>query len=299
MTMKPWPPLKYADWADTAETLHMWTQVLGKIRMEKSPPVNHWWHVPLYVTSRGLATSSIPSTDGTFEMELDFVDHRLRITTSEGERREFKLCPMSVADFYQKVVSALADLGVAVGISTMPSEVPDAIPFESDTKHCSYDAEAAARFWRVLVDTCRVFSRFRSSFLGKVSPIHFFWGGMDLAMTRFSGREAPLHGPVPGIPLGVVREAYSHEVSSAGFWPGGNGFEAMYYAYAYPEPEGFADAKVRPAEAFYGKDLGEFLLPYEAVRTSASPDEALLAFLESTYEAAADLAKWDRAALER
>jgi hypothetical protein len=277
----------------------MWIQIVGKIRMETTPPVNHWWHVTLYVTSRGLGTSPMLNGNGTFEIEFDFVDHLLRITTSEGGCRQFGLEPMTVAGFYERVMAALAELGVKVAINTLPCEVEQPIPFTQDTKHHSYDRAAAARFWRVLVDSCRVFSRFRSSFLGKVSPIHFFWGGMDLAVTRFSGREAPLHPATPGLPLRVVREAYSHEVSSAGFWPGGGGFEAMFYSYAYPEPEGFAQARVRPAEAFFSPDLHEFFLPYEAVRTSVSPDDTLMAFLQSTYEAAADLAKWDRAALER
>jgi hypothetical protein len=299
VVMEPWPALKYEEWAETAQTLHMWTQVVGKIRMEKTPPVNHWWHVPLYVTSRGLGTSPVPNGAATFEIEFDFVDHRLRIATSEGEDREFKLRPMTVASFYERVMAALAELDVEVSIYTMPSEVEEQIAFPRDTKHHSYDAAAAARFWRALVDTSRVFARFRSNFLGKVSPIHFFWGAIDLAMTRFSGRKAPLHPGAPGLPLQVVREAYSHEVSSAGFWPGGGGFDAAFYSYAYPEPEGFAQARVGPAEAFYSPDLREFLLPYEAMRRSASPDHALMEFLRSTYDAAANLARWDREALER
>ncbi|HYM61935.1 MAG TPA: DUF5996 family protein [Thermoanaerobaculia bacterium] len=297
--VETWPPLKYDDWAPTAQTLQMWTQIVGKIRMAKSPPINHWWHVALYVTSRGLGTSPILNGAATFEMEFDFIDHRLRITTSDGASREIMLQPMTVAAFYERVMAALAELHVSVEINPMPCEVAEPISFPLDTKHHSYDAAAAARFWRVLVDTCRVFSRFRSDFLGKVSPIHFFWGGIDLAMTRFSGREAPLHAPTPGIPLHVVREAYSHEVSSAGFWPGGAGFDAAFYSYAYPEPEGYGRAHVGPAAAFYSPDLREFLLPYEAVRTSASPDDALMEFLQSTYGAAANLGKWDRDALER
>lgn len=297
--MQPWPPLKYEDWADTAQTLHMWTQVVGKVRMTKSPPVNHSWHVALYVTSRGLGTSPIPNGDGTFEIELDFVSHRLRIATTEGDERDFKLQPMTVADFYAKLMAALSELGIGVRINTTPSEVAEPIAFTNDTTHRSYDAAAVERFFRVLVDSCRVLTLFRSRFLGKVSPVHFFWGAIDLAVTRFSGREAPPHPGAPGLPLAVAREAYSHEVSSAGFWPGGNGFEAAFYSYAYPEPEGYAKASVKPAEAFYSNDLREFLLPYEAVRNSASPDDALMAFLQSTYEAAADLGKWERAALER
>jgi hypothetical protein len=298
-SVEPWPPLKYGDWADTAQTLHLWMQIVGKIRMETTPSVNHCWHVTLYLTSRGLRTSPMLNGGATFEIELDFIGHRLSITTSGGRVREIELRPMTVASFHEQVMAALAELGVDVTINPKPCEIEEPIPFPLDTKHRSYDADAAARFWRVLVDTSRVLSRFRSSFLGKVSPVHLFWGGMDLAMTRFSGREAPPHPPMPGLPLSVVRDAYSHEVSSAGFWPGGSGFDAAFYAYAYPEPDGFGQAPVRPAEAFYSPDLREYLLPYESVRTSASPDDTLMEFLQSTYEAAANLAGWDRDALER
>lgn len=299
MTSERWPELRYADWADTAQTLHMWLQIAGKIRMEKSPAVNHWWHVPLYVTSRGVGTSPIPHGAGTFEIDFDFVDHRLRIHTTDGEHRELKLQPMTVAEFYARLLSALSELRIDVHIHPVPSEVADPIAFDADTTHRSYDAAAAHRFWLALVHSCRVFTAFRSSFLGKVSPVHFFWGALDLAVTRFSGREAPQHPGAPGLPLEVVREAYSHEVSSAGFWPGGGGFDAAFYSYAYPEPEGYATARVKPAEAFYSNDLREFLLPYEAVQKSANPDATLMEFLTSTYEAAAELGKWDRAALER
>ena len=297
--MEPWPALHYAQWADTAQTLHMWLQIAGKIRMVKSPPVNHWWHVPLYVTSRGLGTSPIPNGAGTFEIDFDFIDHNLRISTTEGDRREFGLQPMTVAEMYKRVMSALAELGIEVHIKPKPDEVADPIPFERDTTHRSYDPDAAHRFWSALVHACRVLTRFRSDFLGKVSPVHFFWGALDLAVTRFSGREAPKHPGAPGLPLHVAQEAYSHEVSSAGFWPGGNGFEAAFYSYVYPEPAGYPEARVRPAEAFYSKDLREFLLPYDAVRQSASPDDTLMEFLQSTYAAGAELAKWDRTALER
>ena len=299
MIAEQWPELKYEQWSETAQTLHMWMQIVGKIRMEKSPPVNHWWHVPLYVTSRGVGTSPIPNGAGTFEIELDFVDHTLRVSTTEGERREFKLQPMTVAAFYARVMAALSDLKIDVHIHTLPSEVPEPIAFDKDERHHSYDADAAQRFWRALVHACRVFTGFRSDFLGKVSPVHLFWGALDLAVTRFSGREAPKHPGAPGLPLHVAQEAYSHEVCSAGFWPGGGGFEAAFYSYAYPEPAGYATARVLPAAAFYSNDLREFLLPYDAVRTSASPDAALMHFLQSTYEAAADLGKWDRDALER
>ena len=294
-----WPSLRYAEWSDTKETLHLWTQVVGKIRMEKMFPVNHWWHVTLYLTSRGLSTLPIPDGNRTFDIEFDFIAHRLRITCSDGIDRGFELRPMSVADFYQTIIDALAGLNIAVKINTHPSEIPDAIPFETDRVHKSYDADAVSRFWRVLVSSCQVMTRFRSQFIGKVSPIHYFWGGMDMAVTRFSGRGAPEHGPVPGIPLAVVREAYSHEVSSAGFWPGGMGFDAAFYAYAYPEPAGFGKAAVRPAEARYADQMGEFLLPYESMRKLRSPEDALMNFLQSTYDAAADLGRWPRKELER
>jgi hypothetical protein len=294
-----WPELKYDDWADTAQTLHMWTQIAGKIRMAKTPPLNHSWHVTLYVTSRGLTTSMIPNGDGMFEIAFDFIDHKLIITTSNGESRSFALQPMTVASFYEQMMASLAEAGVRVTINTMPSEVADGISFPNDTRHHSYDPDAASRFWRVLLNACRVFTTFRARFTGKVSPIHLFWGALDLAVTRFSGREAPMHDPVPSIPLAIVRDAYSHEVSSAGFWPGGGGFDAAFYSYAYPEPNGYGAAKVQPAEAFYSSDLREFFLPYEAMRNTESPDDALMQFLESTYEAAANLGGWDRQALER
>jgi hypothetical protein len=297
--MERWPPLRYADWADTAQTLHMWLQIAGKIRMTNTPPVNHSWHVTLYVSSRGLTTSPMMSDHGLFEIEFDFIDHRLIIRTSEGEQRSFPLQPMTVADFYERVMSALRELNLRVKINPRPNEVESPIPFPEDTTHRSYDAEAACRFWRALVDSTRVMSAFRSKYVGKVSPIHFFWGALDLAVTRFSGRTAPLHPGAPGLPLSVAQEAYSHAVCSAGFWPGGNGADAAFYAYAYPEPPRFADARVKPAAAFYSKELREFLLPYEAVRTAPDPDAALMEFLQSTYEAAAELAEWDRTALER
>jgi hypothetical protein len=294
-----WPALPYAQWSDTCETLHMWTQIVGKIRMRKTPPVNHWWHVPLYVTSRGLGTSPIPDGARTFEIDFDFIDHRLRIDTTDGGRRDFELRPMSVADFYSRVMRALAELRIDVTINTTPSEVSDPIPFEKDAVHAAYDADAVTRFWHVLIAACRVFAQFRCDFIGKVSPIHLFWGGFDLAMTRFSGRSAPPHPEVPGLPLAVTREAYSHEVSSAGFWPGAPGVDALFYSYAYPEPPGYAEAAVRPAAAFYDKDWREFFLPYEAVRTAASPHDDLTAFLQTTYEAAASFGDWPRDALER
>ena len=296
--MERWPPLRYADWADTAQTLHMWLQIAGKIRMASTPPVNHSWHVTLYVSARGLTTSPMMSDDGLFEIEFDFIDHRLVIRTTEGEERSFPLQPMTVAAFYDRIMSVLGELKLHVKINPKPSEVESPIPFDEDTTHHTYDRDAAFRFWRTLVDSTRVMSAFRSKFVGKVSPIHFFWGALDLAVTRFSGRTAPLHPGAPGLPLAVAQEAYSHEVASAGFWPGGSNTDAAFYAYAYPEPAGFADAQVRPAEAFYNSALREFILPYEAMRTSADPDAALMEFLQSTYEAAANLAQWDRNALE-
>ena len=294
-----WPPLRYADWSDTCETLHLWTQVVGKIRMEKMPPINHWWHVTLYITSRGFGTWPVPDGHRTFDIDFDFIAHRLRISTSDGATRGFELRPMSVADFYGTMIDALAALNIAVKINTLPSEVADPIRFEEDRQHKSYDAEAVSRFWRVLLQTCQVMTRFRSQFIGKVSPVHLFWGGFDMAVSRFSGRRAPEHGPMPSLPLSVVREAYSHEVSSAGFWPGGMGFDASFYAYAYPEPDGFAKSKAEPAETRYDDQLHEFILPYESMRIARSPENALMDFLQSTYDAAADLGRWPRRELER
>jgi hypothetical protein len=296
-----WPSLPLAEWQDTYATLHMWTQIVGKVRLIQTPWVNHSWHVPLYVTSRGLTTSPIPHGQRTFEIAFDFVDHRLVVTTSDGTSRTLALAPRAVADFYQDLMSALAELGVSVRINAKPNEVDPAIPFAQDRQHTAYDGEYANRFWHILVQTDRVMKTFRARFVGKCSPVHFFWGSFDLALTRFSGRTAPPHpGGVPNFPDWVAREAYSHEVSSCGFWPGGGPLPMpVFYAYAYPEPSGFAAAPVRPAQASYNTDLHEFVLPYDAVRAAASPDETLLAFLQTTYEAAADNAHWDRAALER
>lgn len=297
--MDAWPELRWSEWGDTCQTLQLWTQVAGKIRMKKTPPVNHWWHTTLYVTTRGLGTSPIPDGDRTFSIDFDFVDHRLRVTCSDGTEESFALEPMSVAAFYRKTMAAVAAIGVEVKINTKPNEVENPIRFEEDEQHKSYDADAAHRFWLALVQAERVMTAFRSRFIGKVSPVHLFWGALDLAVTRFSGRTAPKHQGNAMLPLEVNQEAYSHEVSSAGFWPGGPAMEAMFYSYAYPVPEGYPEAPVRPEAAFYSKDMGEFVLPYEAVRTSASPDDTLMEFLQSTYEAAADLGKWDRAAVER
>ena len=278
----------------------MWTQVIGKIRLAQTPWTNHSWHVPLYVTARGLSTSPIPHRAGTFQMDFDFVDHRLLVDTIDGDRRAVMLQPRTVADFYHEVLAALAEVGREVRIRSTPTEVVPAIPFESDTEHHAYDPEHARSLWLALVQVDRVFKTFRASFLGKCSPVHFFWGSFDLAVTRFSGRPAPPHpGGIPNLPDWITREAYSHEVSSAGFWPGSaDSPDPIFYSYAYPEPEGYADAPVRPDAAGYLDALHEFVLPYEAVRRAADPDAALLTFLYSTYDAAADRGGWDRAALE-
>jgi len=294
-----WPELPYAAWKDTAETLHLWTQVVGKVRLKLTPWLNHSWHVALYVTASGLTTSPIPWQGGSFQIDFDFVDHVLWIRTSDGQFRQLMLRPMMVAEFYADLFVALVELGIDIRIRTMPCEIPDCIPFDQDSTHAAYDRDYANRFWRVLLAAHEVFARFRSGFLGKASPVHFFWGSFDLAVTRFSGRRAPRHpGGIPHLPDAVAQEAYSHEVSSAGFWPGGAGADAAFYSYAYPAPEGFAAARVKPDAAFFSEQLGEFLLPYAAVRASRDPDAALMEFLVSTYEAAADLTKWDRAALD-
>jgi hypothetical protein len=294
-----WPALPFAAWKDTAATLQLWTQVAGKIRLALAPWLNHSWQVALYVTARGLTTSPIPYKGGTFQIDFDFIDHVLWIRTGGGAFRQLMLKPMAVAEFHAGMMIALKELGIAVSIRTMPCEIADCIPFDQDTVHASYDSEYAQRFWRVLSSAHEVFSHFRTGFLGKASPVHFFWGSFDLAVTRFSGRRAPRHpGGIPHLPNSVAQEAYSHEVSSAGFWPGGEGADAAFYSYAYLAPEGFALARVKPAAAFFNKELGEFLLPYEAVRSARDPDAALMEFLQSTYDAAADLAKWDRKALE-
>ena len=291
-----WPRLPLEEWRDTYATLHMWTQVIGKIRLAQAPLINHWWEVPLYVTCRGLTTSPIPHGTRTFQIDFDFIDHRLIIQTSDGAVESLQLQPMSVATFYARVIGRMQALDLPVRIWTTPVEVPNPVPFETDQQHASYVPEQAHRFWRILVQADRVFTAFRARFIGKVSPVHFFWGSFDLAVTRFSGRAAPSKPTADSI----TREAYSHEVSSCGFWPGGEGIEQpAFYSYAYPEPDGFAGASVRPDGAFYDRGLGQFILPYDDVRKATSPDEALLAFLQSTYEGAATLANWDRAALER
>jgi hypothetical protein len=298
--LEVWPSLPLEEWEPTRATLHMWTQVVGKIRMALSPATNHWWHVPLYVTPKGLSTHAIPYHTFTFAIDFDFHHHHLDITTSRGEVRQLALRPRSVAAFHAEVMALLRELEIDVHIWPMPVEVADPIRFDEDETHASYDPEYVRRFWRILEQSTRVMTEFRARFLGKVSPVHFFWGSFDLAVTRFSGRVAPPHPGAPGLPLSIVREAYSHEVSSAGWWPGGSGIDGpMYYAYAYPEPPGFAAEPVAPAEAFYKKEMGEFLLPYDDVRNANDPDAALMAFLQSTYEAAANRGTWDRPALER
>ena len=296
-----WPALELDEWSATRETLHMWLQIVGKIRLKQTPPINHSWSTTLYVTSRGLTTSPIPHGEREFEIQLDFIEHRLRITINDGQVGGFTLEPQTVAAFYRRLMAELTRLDLPVRIIATPNEVVEAIPFPQDERHKAYDAEAVNRFWRMLVQAERVMTQFRARFIGKCSPVHFFWGGMDLAVTRFSGRPAPRHpGGVPNLPDSVTREAYSHEVSSCGFWPGTPPVAyPAFYAYAYPEPAGFADAKVGPDGAFYSRDLGEFILPYDRVRQAPTPDDTLLQFLQSSYEAAADLGNWNRAALER
>jgi hypothetical protein len=300
MSSQPlWPELPWPEWAATAQTLQLWTQIVGKVRLARTPWTNHGWQVPLYVTPRGLGTSPIPAGPDAFDMEFDFLAHQLVVRSSTGGERLLPLRAQSVADFYHAVMEALVALGVPTRIDTMPNEVADPVAFPDDTAHAAYDAAAVTRFWRALVRIDGVFKLFRSAFLGKVSPVHFFWGSFDLAVTRFSGRPAPLHpGGVPGLPDRVTREAYSHEVSSAGFWPGNDAFpQAAFYSYAYPAPPGFAEARM-PAGARFEAALGEFILPYDAVRGAPDGEALLLDFLNATYAAAADLGGWDRRALD-
>jgi Family of unknown function (DUF5996) len=296
----PWPELPSASWRETYATLHLWTQIIGKVRLVRSPWLNHSWHVALYVTTRGLTTSPIPDATRSFQIDFDFIDHALRISTSDGATRQFALAGESVASFYAAVMADLAALGIRIQIDEMPNELPDPVRFSQDKQHASYDPEAVRRFFQILVNVDSVFKQFRTGFLGKASPVHFFWGSFDLAVTRFSGRRAPRHpGGVPHLADEIACEAYSHEVSSAGFWPGSGAIDyPAFYSYAYPEPAGFRTTRVRPDAAFFSEALGEFILPYDAVRTAAAPDQALLEFLQSTYEAAANAAKWDRDALE-
>jgi Family of unknown function (DUF5996) len=296
----PWPELPTAAWRESYATLHLWTQIVGKIRLSRTPWLNHSWHVALYVTARGLTTSPIPDGSRTFQLDFDFLDHVLRISDSDGAERQFALAGKSVASFFAATLAALAELGIRVKIDEMPNEIAEPIGFSQDHGHSSYDPDAVQRFFQILVNTDRVFKQFRTGFLGKASPVHFFWGSFDLAVTRFSGRRAPRHpGGVPHLPDAVANEAYSHEVSSAGFWPGGGAIDyPAFYSYAYPEPAGYRTAVVRPDAAFFADELGEFILPYDAVRVTDDPDKMLLEFLQSTYDAAANAAKWDRDALE-
>lgn len=296
-----WPSLPLQAWSDTCATLHMWFQIVGKIRLARSPWVNHSWHATLYLTARGLTTSPIPYGARTFQVDFDFIGHQVVVQSSDGGIAALPLLPQSVAAFYRRVMEEMAKLGLRVEIHKRPNEVPDPIRFDQDEAARAYDPEYANRFWRVLVQADRVFKTFRARFIGKCSPVHFFWGAPDLAVTRFSGRTAPEHpGGVPNLPDSVAREAYSHEVSSCGFWAGGGSVPyAAFYSYAYPEPSSFSEAPVRPSAAFYSRELREFVLPYDAVRESESPDDVLLEFLQTTYEAAADAGKWDRASLEK
>lgn len=298
--MTPWPKLDYQRWQPTGASLHQWLQMAGKFRLAHAPWLNHSWHATLYVNGRGLTTGLVPGREKSFEVAFDFVDHRLRVSATDGGVAEFALAPMSVADFHRRFRGALTKVGATADFHGTPNEVPDPVPFAEQSAPGAYEPQVAQDFWRALVAADRVFRQFRTGFLGKVSPVHLFWGSLDLAVTRFSGRRAPLHpGGIPALPDSVTREAYSHEVSSAGFWAGsGQIEEAAFYSYAYPAPDGFAAAQVAPAEAVFHQGLGEFLLPYEAVRGTADPERTLLAFLQSTYEAAADLGGWDRKALE-
>ena len=296
-----WPALSLADWVETRDALHLWLQIVGKVRLRLSAPINHYWHCTFYLTARGLTTSPIPYGDRSFHIDLDLMDHQLVIAATDGGQAGFALEGQSVAAFYSRFIQELARLGISVHIYEKPNELPIAVPFPADDKTRPYDADAVNRFWQALSQSDRVFKQFRSRFIGKCSPIHLFWGGMDLAVTRFSGRTAPPHpGGIPNLPDRVTRESYSHEVSSCGFWSGTAPIDyPAFYAYAYPTPAGFGEARVLPDGAFYSKDFGEFIMPYDRVRESGSPDETLLEFLESTYVAAADLARWDRTALER
>jgi hypothetical protein len=296
-----WPSLRLESWSGTCAALHMWIQIVGKIRLVQSPWVNHSWNATLYVTSSGLTTSPIPHHDRTFQIDFNFLAHQLAIQSSDGRASVLPLEPQSVAAFYRRLMEEMGKLDLPVNIHKKPNEVPEAVLFDQDESPRPYDCEHANRYWRILVQVDRVLKQFRSRFIGKCSPVHLFWGALDLAVTRFSGRRAPQHpGGVPNLPDWVTREAYSHEVSSCGFWPGGGAISyPAFYSYAYPEPAGFANAPVKPGAAFYSTDLREFILPYDSVRQSASPDETLLDFLQTTYEAAANQAHWDRASLER
>lgn len=295
-----WPDIPFGPWKDSCATLHLWTQIVGKYRLARTPWMNHSWHATLYATTRGLTTSMIPADSRGVQFEFDFVDHKLVGSASDGASNAFALEPMTVAEFHRRFLALTDDLGVRIPFHGTPNEVSDPIPFATDTMHASYDADAVNRFWRALVQVDRVLKDFRTGFLGKVSPVHLFWGSFDMAVTRFSGRAAPVHpGGIPGLPDPITREAYSHEVSSAGFWPGGGPVDTpAFYAYAYPAPQGFSAQRVAPEAAFFHDQAGEFILPYDAVRTASDPDRTLLDFLETTYDAAARLGNWDRGSLE-
>jgi len=296
-----WPDLPFSAWSDTCNTLHLWTQIAGKVRIARTPLVNHWWNATFYVTARGLAAPAMPCPGGTFDIVFDFVAHRLIVATSDGRTEGFALAPMAVAEFYAAFMAALRKLGIDVRIWTMPSEIENATPFDRDRTHAQYDPHAVLKFWQALVQADRLFKIFRGRFIGKASPVHFFWGSFDLAVTRFSGRTAaPPQSVTPNVASWVMAEAYSHEVSSCGFWPGNGGYgRAAFYVYAYPEPAGYGATPLKSAGGFYDKNVGQFILPYDTVRQAADPDALLLAFLQETYAAAADLAQWDRNALER
>jgi hypothetical protein len=299
--MRPvWPDIPYEPWRETCSALHLYTQIVGKYRLARTPWVNHSWHATLYVTARGFTTSLVPDGPGGVEIGFDLIEHAVTGAATDGRTARFPLGPMSVAEFHDRFLDLLVELGGTPDLHGRPNEVPDPVPFEKDRNERPYDADAVTRFHQATVTVDRVLERFRTAYLGKVSPVHLFWGSFDLAITRFSGRPAPLHpGGIPELPDDVTREAYSHEVSSAGFWPGGGAVDfPAFYSYAYPAPDGFADAHVVPEAAYYDKSLGEFLLPYDAVRRSSNPEAALMAFLESTYRAAAELGGWDREALE-
>jgi hypothetical protein len=297
-----WPALAYADWQDTCNTLHLWTQIVGKVKLALAPLSNHWWGIVLFVTARGLTTGAMPHGSRALQIDFDFCAHEVVLRTSDAREQRIALRAMATADFYAAVMRALRALDVDVRIWAMPVEIEGAIPFDTDRTHASYDAAAANLFWRQLVQADRVFNIFRARFFGKTSPSHFFWGSFDLAVTRFSGRVAPplKSNNTPNVAAWVMNEAYSHECASVGFWPGNGGYgRAAFYAYAYPEPDGFGAEPVRPAAATYNSDVGQFLIDYDAIRSAASPDDALLDFMQTTYEAAANRAAWDRAALER
>jgi hypothetical protein len=300
-TRASWPSLPLAEWRDTLDTLQRWLQIVGKTRLALAAPVNHCWHVALYLTPCGLTTSAMPVGSRWLEVELDFIHHRLQMRTSDGDSRTLDLAPRSVADFYREYTGLLDSLGVEIKLRPVPSEMADVLPFPEDRRHQSYDPDSVTRCWTILSQANRIFQEFRGRFIGKCSPVHFFWGAFDLACTRFSGRVAPTHpGGVPNLPDRIVREAYSHECISAGWWPGGGPLpEPVFYSYIYPEPPGYPAARVQPSAAYYSQELKEFVLPYESVRSAPNPDETLLQFLQSTYEAAADRAGWDRGLLER